>query len=113
MFERAMCSVSVTVIMSKAFKRVTAKLTMLLGMCGLKYWQHKTEFDLSNGEVFTANFRSVWRIKSSLAKCVYHPSPLIIEGLSRKETKKRAPPAGAPGGFFGYLWRGREGRMRW
>ena len=40
MFERAMCSVSVTLTTSKAFKRVTVKLMMLLGMCGVKYWQH-------------------------------------------------------------------------
>ena len=59
MFERAICSVSVTSTTGIAFKRVTAKLMMLLGMCDVKYWQHKTEVDPSNGESFTANFRQI------------------------------------------------------
>ena len=35
---------------------------MLLGMCGVKYWQHKTEFDPFNGESFRANFKSIWQV---------------------------------------------------
>ena len=45
MFERAICRVSVTLTTSIAFKRVTAKLMMLLGICGVKFWQYKTETD--------------------------------------------------------------------
>ena len=59
MFERAICSVSVTLTTSIASKRVTARLMMLLGMCGVKYRQRKTELDPFNGESFTANFKSV------------------------------------------------------
>ena len=59
MFERAICSVSVTLITSIAFKRVTARLMMLLGMCGVEYWQRKKEIDPFNGESFTANFKLV------------------------------------------------------
>ena len=37
MSERAICRVSVTLNTSIAFKRVTAKLMMLLGICGVKF----------------------------------------------------------------------------
>ena len=55
MFERAICDVSVTLTTSIAFERVTAKLMMLLGMCLVKYWQHKMELDPFNGKSSTAN----------------------------------------------------------